>query len=189
MTFSVRESVLAWVTMAVLLGGATYLLGRAKIQDWKAVQEARVNAAQQIELDTRLVDQRDEWATRLEASTGKLQTYPEGVKVTSALLESIEQIARANALSFDSLSPDNEKEIGNISAVAIKCSWKGDLEACVRFLYALQSKAAMYKVRNLTIAPTGKSGQLKGLFTVDCAYSRTSPEAESSLSVVPVTPP
>jgi len=79
MTLSMRESVLAWVTMAVLLWGATYLLGRAKIQDWKAVQEARVNAAQQIELDTRLVHQRDEWATRLEASTGKLHTYPDGV--------------------------------------------------------------------------------------------------------------
>ena len=189
MTLNVRESVLAWITMAVLLGGATYLLGRVKVQEWKAVQEARVNAAQQIDLDKRLVDQREEWADRLEDSMEKLQAYPEGIKVTATLLESIEQIARASELGLDSLSTDDEKEIGNISAVAIKCSWKGDLEACVRFLYALQSKAAMYKVRNITIAPTGKSGQLKGLFTVDCAYSRTSPEAESSLSVVPVSPP
>ena len=187
MKFSSRETILSWVTMALLLTVATYFLGRTPVEEWRKIKEERVRLTDEIAANERLVDQRKSWDQRFELSMAQLNVYPEGLEVTPKLLEAVEQVASGNNLKLTSMRPDRESNLGDVYEVAIKCNWQGDLEATVRFLYALQSQGAMYKLRNLTVTPTGKSNQLKGLFTLDCAYARAeAPSGESTLQVVPV---
>lgn len=187
MTFSSRETLLAWVTMAILLGGATYLLGRTRLGEWTRIQEERRRLAGEIILNEELASQGGAWTKRFDRCMSQLNVYPPGLEVTPKLLEALQQLAEGNNLTLASLSPENEKSLGDVYEVGIKCTWQGDLDAIVRFLHALQSQGAMYKVRRLTVTPTGKSNQLKGVFTLDCAYARAekAPRA-SGLEVVPV---
>ena len=187
MNFSPRETVLVWSTLAVLLGCATYFLASSKREEWRNIRTSLENIEKEIILNERLIDQHGTWTKRLDASLEYIQSYPPGEKVTPKLLESIEQLARQNNLRLESLSPDDENSLGDVYEVAIKCTWQGDLEACVRFLYALQSEGGKYKVRSLTVSPTGKSGMLKGIFVVDCAYTRSVISPSAPLTVVPVT--
>ena len=187
MRWSSREMTLAWLTMATLLGGATFLLGRTKVGDWKKIDEERSRLEEQIAISELLVAQRETWAARLDQSIMQLPVYPEGQQVTPKLLQAVEALARENNLRLATITPDRESSIGDVYEVAIKCTWQGDLEAAIRFLFALQNQGAMYKVRKLTVAPTGKSDQLKGGFTVDCAYTRGEGSAGgSTLEVVPI---
>ena len=41
MKWSAREMVLAWLTLAVILGGVTFLLGDAKRAEWNRLREER----------------------------------------------------------------------------------------------------------------------------------------------------
>lgn len=189
LSMSGRETVLAWLTLAILLGASTYFLGEAKLDEWKNINKSRASIEEEIAFSQRLVDQRDVWQERLDENIQHINAYPQGIKVTPQLLESIEQLAKANNLRLESLSPDEEKDLGEVFEVSIKCTWQGDLEACVRFLYALQSAGGKYKVRSLTIAPTGKSAMLKGSFTVDCAYARINTDVDVPLQVTPVQAP
>ncbi len=189
MNLSSRETMLAWGTMAALLAGATFLLGRTKVDEWKQIGTAVGNLENQIKLSEKLVGQRESWVKRLDKSMEGLQAYPQGLDVTPKLLESVENMARNANLKLDSLSPNKENQLGEVSEVAVKCSWQGDLEATVRFLYSLEVADGLYKIRNLTVAPTGKDGNLKGVFVVDCAYTRAIEGAAAPLKVVPVPAP
>ena len=55
MNLSSRETILAWSTMAALLAGATFLLGRTKVDEWKQIGSAVENLDNQIVLSERLV--------------------------------------------------------------------------------------------------------------------------------------
>lgn len=190
MNLSIREIALAWATMAAFLGAVTYFVGDSKLQEWKDIGAARENTEREIALNERLISQRETFQQRLDATLQHIDTHPPGFKVTPQLLESIEQLARQHDLRLESLSPDEEKSLGDIYEVAIKCNWAGGLESLVRFLYALRAEGGKYKVRSLTIAPTGQSGQLRGAFTVDCAYTRAAGEAEPPpLQVTPAAAP
>lgn len=190
MTLSTRETILTWLTMAALLGGATYLLGRAKFAEWEQIDEARAALEEQIVLSEHLIGQQDTWNERLQANLTSLKVYPAGVDITPKLLETVEQTARNSGLSLSLMQPNKETSLGDVSEVAIRCNWEGNLEALVGFLYALQSAEGMFKMRSLTITPTGRDGALKGLFSVDCAYTRGEvPSAESTLRVNPIAAP
>lgn len=189
MTLSNREVALIVAAVAVGLAGLTFVLGRNRFDQWQQMQSERQNLMRQITLNQRLVDQREEWAARLAASKDQLPAYPSGVDVTPKLLEALEELARTHGVKLNSISNDKESQLGEVSEVAIKCSWQADLEQCVRFLYALQSANGMYKVRSLSIAPTGSDGQLKGTFVLDCAYLRSGSSAGSPLQEAPLPSP
>lgn len=193
MNISPREMILAFVTLLAVLIGVTVVLGRAKIDEWKKLRGARENVEEQILLNQRLIDQREEWDARLKESKDRLKAYPAGVNIIPKLLEDIEQIATANDLTLPNVSHERENVRGDVSEVGIRYSWEGELPAVVKFLYALQADPeSMYKIRTINVTPTGKEGRLKGSFVVDCAYTRSDADpaaAESTLQVEPVPAP
>lgn len=189
MTLSGRETMLMWATLAMLLIGVTWLLGGPKWKEWEELEVARQSLEEQIVLSERLIGQQASWDERLAASMGDLKVYPAGVDVTPKLLETVEQMARDTSLKLSSLSPSKEQNLGDVSEVAIKCSFEGTLDALVRFLYALKTADGLYKIRSLNMNPTGKGGMLKGLFTVDCAYARGALPVGNNLQVEPIPAP
>ncbi|OGV47473.1 MAG: hypothetical protein A2X46_14215 [Lentisphaerae bacterium GWF2_57_35] len=180
MKVSNREIYLGWATLVAVLLAGTYWLGEAKLKEWDEFSTARQA------LNVRL-QEAEVWANRqgvvdksLDAIRQQLPRYPVGQDVTAELLKTLERTAQSHNLTLLRREPDKEKSVGDLYEVAINCSWEGELDALVHFLYALQVQGAMLDIRQLTITPgQGGPGRLKGNFTVDCAYSRESAGANT----------
>ena len=153
--------------------------------------KARETLEREIQRSQRLIEQRPLREAQLEKGLANLQSYPEGEEVSPRLLKAVRDMANVSGLQLTSITPDREQNIGQLYELTIKCAWQGELEAIVRFLYALHSKGVMYDVTNLQVQPAGQTGALKGSVYVNCAYLRGAeppPEqpAGEGLLVVPV---
>ena len=162
--------ILACVT--VVFGVTTYISGEKMLKKWKAWGQAKDDLLAEIELDQRLVDQREDWDQQLKDLMSRLKSYPPNQRVTSQLMEQVNQLARNNKLTLSSQSPEGERDLGNIHEVSIKCAFRGNLESLVRFLFELQNKGPIFTVKILKVTPAGQGDDLKGNVTVDCAYTK-----------------
>jgi len=179
MKVSNRELVLAWLTGSVALLGLTYWLGLPKVEEWKETNKTLDRFQSRIVVAERTLTQKEQWEERLNTIRQRLPQHPVGKDVTAELLKTLERTAQDNGLILLRREPDKEKNVGDLYEVAINCTWEANLEPLVRFLYAIHTQGVILDIRQLSVTPVpGQSGRLKGGFTVDCAYTRTtSPEA------------
>jgi hypothetical protein len=176
MTISNRELVLGWLTLTVVLLGVTYWGAQSKYAEWQETKRERAGLLREVAKAQRMLDQKEEWETKLTEEQGNLPRHPEGKDVTAELLKTLERTAQDHGLILIRREPKPEKSLGDLFQVAIVCTWEGDLNALVHFLYAIHTKGAILDIRQLTVAPVqGQKGRLKGGFTVDCAYTRGAP--------------
>ncbi len=173
MTLAPRELILATITAGVVLIGGAWYFGAPALDAWT---EARANvrkAADERKLAQRLIDQRPEWEQRYAALRARIPQYGPADPVTADMLRTVKRLADEHGVSISRIEPDREKVIGDLSEVAIDCSWESELEPLVRFLYAVQTHPAILDVRQLTVSPAqGGAGRLRGSFTVFFAFSR-----------------
>lgn len=173
MKLAPRELVLMAATGAVILLGGAWYFG-APALDELATQRVEVRKAVDAQkLARRLIEQRPEWETRYTELRSRIPQYGPTDPVTAEMLRTVKRLADEHQVSISRIEPDKEKVTGDLSEVAIDCSWEADLEPLVRFLYAVQSHPAILDVRQLSVAPgQGAAGRLKGSFTVFFAFSR-----------------
>lgn len=176
MRFTARELLLAWLTAAVVLFVATWLILSPRVAGWKAIRGQQRDARNEIDRNQRLVAQAPQWSAQLAEIMRTLPSYPPGKDVTADLLIRIENHANAAGVTLERRDAQKEEQQGELYKLAIVCRWSASLEALTRFLHAIQSDAAMLDISQLTIAPDAQ-GNLKGGFTVDGAYSRTAAAA------------
>ena len=89
----------------------------------------------------------------------------------------LERTAQQHGVSLLRREAERERSAGDIYEVAINCNWEGDLDAIVRFLYALESQDVSMDLDQLSVSTvSGSKDKLKGNFSVKCAYCR---EAEA----------
>lgn len=170
---SSRELSLAWITMVVVLLAATYWFGQPRVQEWKDAIKARETLNGRRREAERMLEQQDGVNASMAALRQQLPQYAAGKDVSAELLMLIERTANENALVLLRRQPEKEKSVGDLYEVAIDYTWEAELDALVRFLYALQVQGAILDVRQLTVTPAQGPGRLKGSFTVDYAYTRT----------------
>jgi len=188
MRASTRELGLLWMTLVVLLSGLSYWWVNPRL---KALREREASLGQmerEKQLAEREISRRGEYEERLADFRGQLPKHTPDARVTADLLRMIEKTARDCNLVLLKREPEDERSLGEIYEVSIKCTWEGTLEALVRFLYTIQSQGAILDIRFLTVSP--KSGEveiLRGSFTVDCAYSReeSTPNTEPNNPGIP----
>ena len=174
MKLSSRETGLGITTGALLLFGLTFLVVAPKIKVWQERIETQKAQAQRIEVAKRLIRDRARWDKRLADLHVRLSRYPTAMDVTADYLKILERVAKDNHVNLGRRQPQKEKRHGNLYELAIDCSWEGDLEALVRFLFALEQETVTMDVERLTVSmkPGGKD-QMRGNFTVMCIYSRS----------------
>ena len=183
MKISGREATLGWVTIVALVLGGTWWFGQPKLQEWKEFATTRATLERRARSAQKLLDEQSDVEQRLAALRQKLPVYPAGRNMAAELLRILDNTARDN---IDLLRRDTQAETsaGELFEVAITCTWAGDLEALVRFLYALQEQNVILTIRQLAVNPSpGQPGRLGGTFTLDCAYSRETadtPKAEAT---------
>lgn len=177
MKVSTRELSLGWITMVTVILGATYYFGQPMAQEWKNSLRARDALVQREKDATRLLKGRGAIDDRLAELRQQLPKYPQGQDVTAEQMRTLDRTAQQNNLVLLRREPEKEKSLGDLYELSINCTWEGDLEAVVRFLYALQAQGAILDIRQLTMSPgQGGPGRLKGNFTVVCAYARAAAE-------------
>ena len=189
MRLSSRETTLAWLTMAVLLGGATYFFGRGKLEEWSRIRESKDRLVAKIERSERLVGEHDHWRREFDRNITVLQSFPAGQNVSSKIRLDVSTIAKAQNLQLNDMKHNENPPKGDVHEMEIMCNrCTGDLEAWIRLLYELQRQGGNYRIRYLDMKPAKKGENLDGKFTLDCAFTWTGPQAnlESTLEVTPV---
>ncbi|MBU1694788.1 MAG: type II secretion system protein M [Verrucomicrobia bacterium] len=181
-----REATLAWCTLVVVVLGGTYWWGQPALKEWRDFSRSGDTLERRKRTAARLLEERPQVEARLVELRKKLPRYPAGRDVTAEMLRILERTARDHGLVLLRREPESEKSAGELYEVAIQCTWEGELEALVRFLYALQQQDAILDIRRLNVNPSpGQPGRLKGTFTLDCAYSRESAAAEPARPAPP----
>jgi len=178
MKLNQRESRLAVITLVAVLIGLTYWMGEPRYEEWQQnSQEVELLVRRQAAAQ-RLIDQTGDLNQRLAALREALPRHPRDADVTSQLLRNLQQFADEHGFLLLRREPEPERQIGDLYELAITCTWEGELQSLVHFLYALQSQGAIVDVRQLTITPVqGTPNRLRGTLTVDYAYSRITPGA------------
>lgn len=179
MSLTRREVIMASTTGAVVLGLVSWLIASPMV---KTIEKARTEKAKlQTEKNAleKLINQRVATMGQLEGLRAQLPRFHPDEQVSAQIVASVKKIANEQSLELPRLTPDTEKRIGDISELAIECSWEGTLESVSHFLHAVQVQGAMLDVRQLSAQPhpsTTKSGLLKGNFKLFYAFMRVKPE-------------
>ncbi|MGD9874541.1 MAG: hypothetical protein AB7T27_09765 [Kiritimatiellia bacterium] len=174
MKISIRELMLAWLTMVVVVLALSWYAGMKK---WDALQKAREQSSDirtVMEHDQKLLDGRDELMRKMQELRSQLPSHPEKLDVTSELLRNLEQTANKSGLVLKTRSAGAETVSSNkLCEISIKCDWEGSLETLVPFLFDIQEQGVRYDIRELRVVPSkGEKEKLNGNFILDCAYSR-----------------
>jgi Tfp pilus assembly protein PilO len=173
MKISTRETVLGIAALAALLFGFTYWLAGTRIESQRQLGEEKARLLRQIELHKRILAEQTNWVSRLEELQAQLPVYDPKVSVTAELLKEIKRTADEYGLDLVRTQPYREEQVATLYELGVSCSWEGELEALVRFLFKLQAQGIRYDVRQLSAQPDAqREGRLKGSMIIDCAYRR-----------------
>ena len=180
MNVSPRELMLLEATLAIALFGGTAVLARPKFEEWKLVRKGQAQTRQDIELDERLLSQRDTWEAKFDELKSELPEHDQGQRVDVHWMRLMQKLATQHEVEIKKRQVGEEIQSGDVYELPIKClEWEGDLNSLVRFLYDLQSQGGTLDVRELLIKPNKKKA-LRGRFLLYCAYTRVSNEAAAN---------
>lgn len=173
MNISKRETILGLIALTAVLFGLTYWLAGSRIAEQRRLGEEKQRLLRQIELHKRILAEQTNWTARLEDLQSQLPVYDEKTAVTAELLKEIKRTADQYGLDLVRTQPYREEQIGSLYELGVSCSWEGELDALVRFLYDLHTQGIRFDVRQLNAQPDSRSeGLLKGSMIIECAYRR-----------------
>jgi hypothetical protein len=174
MRLSSREILLSWSVGLLILLGLSYWFCAPKVRIWMENASNRKQMAESAALQEKIIQTREQWAGRQAALMTKLAKYAADQDVTADYLKIMERVAKDSNLSLTRRQPQKEKRHGEMYELAIDCSWEGNLEGLIRFLFALEQEKNAMDIEDLTVSlqPGGK-GQMKGNFTINCVYARS----------------
>jgi hypothetical protein len=180
---SSREVGLSIATGAFLLFGLTFLVVAPKINVWRERLETRKVQSRRIEVAERLIRDRAIWDKRMAGLRTRLSRYPADMDVTADYLKILERVAKDNNLTLIQRKPQKEKRRGDCYEMPVDCTWEGDLDGLVRFLFALEQENVTMDIENLSVSlVAGGKERLKGSFILMCIYTR-----EGGVLPVPTT--
>lgn len=180
MSLSKREILLASATGFVVIGLVTWVVVDPMIKGIRASREQQAKLRNEKIVLDKLIAQRGLLDKDLGELRAQLPRFRQDEQVTAKIVEQVTKIASANSISFNRVSPSVEAPLGDLSEVAIECSWEGTLEGITHFLHAVQAYGAMLDIRQLNIQPaqnTTQAGRLRGNFKLFYAFMREKPGA------------
>lgn len=183
MRMSSREALLVWATGLAALAGLTYWFVDPRVKTWKETVDTRDTIARRIVLARSQQQQRPEWDWRMHDLLQRVSQYPADRDVIADYLKTLERLAKDNNLALIQRKPQKEKKHGELYELTIDCTWEGELEALIRFLYALETENVTMDIDDLTVAliPGGK-GKMKGNFALLCIYSRSTDKRAAAIT-------
>ncbi|MBP7274642.1 MAG: hypothetical protein KBA51_00390 [Kiritimatiellae bacterium] len=196
MNISPREVALAAVTITLGLGAVTWQFVAGQRAELDRIRTNKEELVERQKAAATLQAQGPGAEGRLRALLRQVPAHPPQRDVRADVMQIVENVAIQSGLTLISRRADREQSAGltpgeqsagntprpdEIMMVEVTGSWRGSLEAIVRFLYQVQTQGLLLDVRKLDILPARSGGGLSGDFTVACAYTRTGPEAVADL--------
>lgn len=196
MKISPREIALAAVTLSLGLGALTWHVVDGQMSGLNEIRQRRTDLIGRQTAAAKLQAQGPGAEGRLRALLRQVPAYPANRDVRADVMQIVENVAIQSGLTLISRRADRERSAGitpgdetagaeprpdEIMMVEVTGSWRGSLEALVRFLYQVQTQGLLLDVRKLDILPARTGGGLSGDFTVACAYTRTQPETRTDI--------
>lgn len=167
-----RDFVMVMIMLAVVLLGFTYLLAEPMITQWREAAGARARLERDRGIAERLLASRGDWEMRLSGARSTLPRYSMTQAVGADLLRQVRRLADENRVVTTRISPGAEENIGDLYEQSIEVTWEAELEALVRFLYAVQVAGATLDIRQMTMTPA-QDEKLKGNLRIFFAYQRS----------------
>lgn len=181
MKITSRELMLGWTTLMIVLVAGSYWFVAPKIKEGRDLSGRQETVRREIELSKRLLDQKPDWERRMDQLRFKLKTYSLEKDVSADYMKLLESLAKESELALLQRRPEKEKKQGDLFEFAVDCTWEGNLNALIRFLYALESQDVSMDLDQLSVSPiSGGKGKLKGNFTLKCAYCRAADSVPDS---------
>lgn len=176
MKITQRELVLSVVTLASVLGGASWYMIDSKVDSWRGMAGAIEKNEQQLRYDQAAIQMQESWQDELNTLQSGLRVFDAAQRsVSPELMKTIKAISIKHELDITRSQPYAEKPTGDLFEMGINCTWQGTLKAMVGFLAELQQQGVNYDVRQLNVTPVGKNtGKLKGNMVIHCAYRKQS---------------
>ncbi|MDZ4198520.1 MAG: hypothetical protein U1E27_04450 [Kiritimatiellia bacterium] len=174
-----RERILIGTTLGVVLLLILYFVGAPRWEQDRRLTVERAALARRVRDLERLRARRGEVESNLVVIRNRLPRHPAGQDVTADLLRDFERSARDQSVALTRREADRERREGELFEVSITGTWEAELDALVRFLYALETEGRMRQIRQLTISPS-RENRLKGSVVVDHAYTRETEAAPRS---------
>ena len=178
MKISKREMTLGILTLAALLGGATWYIVSSKVETWKGKATEIEKLEQQIRHHQTAIKMQNEWLGELTELQSQLPVFDtQNRSVSPELMKTIKALASKHGIAILRSNPRAEKPTGDLFELGINCTWEGSLDAMVGFLTDLQQQGVRYDARTLSVVPVGKNtGKLKGNMVIQCAFTRKDKE-------------
>lgn len=173
-TLSLRQkAVFASLAVVALYVGAVLFWLLFAESSWKQAARRYEQAREKYQGEQQLISAKAEWDAAYEAEKANMPSFAFGKATDTTWLQKIDAIAATNRVQISQRDAKKESlKIDDVTVLPIDMTWDASLEALVKFLYALEnSEEGLFDVASLTVRP-GKSGYLRGTFTVNCAYMR-----------------
>lgn len=189
MKLSPRESGLALGAGLAILVALTVWVGAPRVDVWRERRTTLADQTRRIEVGERLIASRGDWDRRLAAVRERLSSYPADMDVTADYLKILERVAKETTLTLGQRKPQKEQPQGECFEMPVDCTWEGDLNSLVRFLFALEQEPVTMSIEELSVSlVAGGAGRLKGNFTLMCIYARAAPAVPAPAKFSPAVP-
>lgn len=173
MKISKREMLIGLITVFTALFGVTYWLAGSQIAEQREIAENKVQLRRQIELNKRILAEKEKWTGRLTELQQQLPVYDMRSSVSGKILTTIKDLADKHGLDLLKSQPGAEKQVGTLYEISVTCDWQGELEELVHFLYEMNEQGLRFDIRELSVRPDAKQvGVLRGDMIIQCAYRR-----------------
>ncbi len=175
MKLSSREVTLGLATLGVVLAALTWKVADGQISAWKQIGRDRAVLKNKLIIAEKQAARRPEIEGQLRGLLKQVPEYPAGQDVSVEVLKIVRGAAHTAGLSLVNSEAEQEKDVGDLHELEVKCTWQGSLDALVQFLFDVQSRGLLLDVRALDIRPPRGATGLSGSFSVACAYTRSPP--------------
>jgi hypothetical protein len=175
---SKRETILGLATLTTVLFGLTFWMSGSRFEEQRELKAKKARMLHEIELNKRILNEKDAWYKRLEELQAQLPVYDTKVSISSELVTVIRLTAENRQLNLVRTQSTPEKQTGSLYETGISCSWEGTLDSLVKFLYDLQQQGGRFDVPQITAQPDAQRDRiLKGTLTINCAYLKNTQAA------------
>ena len=175
LSLSRHDKAMLAVTVCVALFGFLALTAKGQIAGIRSRRAEADRLAQRLELQTALIDAKDDWAARYEQVRDRMPVFSGTEQVGPYWGKIMDDAAHDHDLHIQQRNFKEETVVAGVCELPIEVrQWEGTLEALVGFVHQVESTGAMLEVRELRVSPIqNRQGWLKGSFTLSCAYMRT----------------
>ncbi|MGI6496014.1 MAG: hypothetical protein ACOX5G_07990 [Kiritimatiellia bacterium] len=171
-----HEKALAGVAVMVVLYAVLLLVlgDRLTPAYWNEKGRVRQALSDQRREQRALIGQEPEWRRQFDELRDMMPVFASDRRVDTYWLGVMDKVASRHGVSIGKRQIGAEIVTGDAYEMPIVCKdFEATLDSLVRFLYDLHAEGAMLDIRQMYVRPAPNNvGQLRGDFTLYCAYLR-----------------